>query len=151
MSSIDSKLQDAWRKWAEWGRVYAVGIIQNRLLSGQMVGVRTGQLREKIDKTSHLFPGKDGFVITPGTSYGQILQVGSSAHVAKPKRKEAMRFFISGQEIFAKSVRVPALLARPFLTAAEPLTKPGLQLKLNEFSQRALDVSFEDRQIQITL
>lgn len=164
---IESKLRDAFREWAQWGKDYAVGIIQDELLSGQMVGVRTGYLRRMVGDTAYVFPNREGFVISTGTVlwphgafYGQILHVGTTRHLVQPKQAKALQFFSSGQDLsrsgfqsatYVKSAIIPALAPRPFLDAAEPLVKPGLQAKIAQVSQKSIDVSFEDKQIEIVL
>ncbi len=81
-------------------------------LSGQVLRVRTGRLRQSI----HVPPVQKmpwGFLGTIGTNvkYAGIHEYGGTIVLPPiyPVKKQALHFFIGGKEIFAKSVRAHAI------------------------------------------
>lgn len=80
-------------------------------LSGPVLRVRTGRLRQSIHTTVEKMAG--GFLGKIGTNvkYAGIHEFGGTIIVPTiyPVKKKALRFFIGGQEIFAKKVKAHAI------------------------------------------
>ena len=72
----------------------------------------TGRLRAsitpKLTEENGIFQGLVGTNVLYATS----VEYGTQPHIIRPKTKKALRFFIGGQEVFAKFVRHPGSQAR---------------------------------------
>jgi phage gpG-like protein len=76
--------------------------------------VDTGRLRSSI---KHNVTG-DRATIETNVSYAPYVHDGTRPHVIRPRRRQALRFNVGGQTVFARIVNHPGTRARPFLVRA---------------------------------
>lgn len=100
----------------------AVGQLQNYIrfqkLSGQVLHVRTGNLRNAViaqEPTSDAFPIIGSVGVDRSAPYGQMQEFGTRPHVIEASRKKALRFVSGGQVVFARSVNHPGFPPHPFM------------------------------------
>ncbi len=93
--------------------------IRGEKLSGQVLNVRTGNLRNAIRAYP---PGGPEFPIvgTVGVDrsapYGEMQERGTRGpYEITPTRKKALMFMVGGERIFARHVMHPGLKTRPFM------------------------------------
>lgn len=96
----------------------------------QLVGVKTGNLRDHIVKTVVYFPGGAGGGTYPGVQvgfsgvpYGIFHHEGTVPHVIVPKRATVLAFQSGGRMVFAKRVQHPGTRANRFLINALPAAR----------------------------
>jgi hypothetical protein len=84
------------------------------LLSGQLVGRRSGNLSRSIfskmesETSAVVYVGKEA-------PYGKFVNDGTAAHVITAVNVKALHFYIGGREIFAKSVNHPGTKPTHFM------------------------------------
>ena len=81
-----------------------LGIVQNRKLSGEVLNVRSGALRDSVHQ--EVLSAPDGVFAVVGTDliYAAIHEYGG---IIVPQTAAALRFAIDGKWIFAKQVTMP--------------------------------------------
>lgn len=100
-----------------------VSYVQREKLRGQVLKRQSGFLAASIQ---HRVVGPHALRIGPGAIYGAAHEFGiplSDGNRIFPKRGKALRFFVNGQLVFAKSVR-QHVVKRPYLA-------PGITEYLN--------------------
>lgn len=73
---------------------------------------KTGNLRSSIQAEAT----SEKAVIGTNLEYARIHDIGGviPARIVRPKRAKALRFFVGGKAVFAKSVRMPQRKVRPY-------------------------------------
>jgi hypothetical protein len=111
---------------ALYKKVTALGLMLHakivRKLSGEVLNVRSGALRQSIFTPITTMSG-DTITTTTGSSgnvkYASIWETtGSAAHDIFPTKAKALHFIWGGQERFFKRVHIPAQAPRPFIKPA---------------------------------
>lgn len=92
--------------------------------AAQRAAVRSGKLKRSL-KTRFRASKCTGEVYTR-LPYAHIVEYGAKAHEVKPKRKKALRFYKNGKAIFAKRVKLPKFIARPYLKPAYDYISPDI-------------------------
>lgn len=82
--------------------------------------VDTGRLRASIGPAtySRTWTLRPRATIEVGVSYGKMVHDGTRPHVIRPVRKQALKFTVGGQTVYAKIVHHPGTRPRPFLDRA---------------------------------
>lgn len=76
--------------------------------------VDTGRLRASIKSTTTVYKS----TISTNVKYAKFVHDGTNPHIIRPVRRQALRFTVGGQVVFAKFVNHPGTRSRPFLTRA---------------------------------
>jgi hypothetical protein len=151
MATIRELFNKARLVWSTESMHHMVGVVREDFLSGQVLKVRTGNLRSRID--SAVLNTQDGFQIGTHVDYGVAWETGFTrpAMTIVPRRAKALRFEVGGQVLFRKRVNLPSksFAARPFLKPALDRELPYLQRTADEAFQVVLDNSFPNRVIVI--
>lgn len=97
--------------------------IKRDYLSGQVLHVRSGQLRNSIHhETALITNGVQERVYSAGVPYAAIQNYGghTSAHMIYPRTAQALAFTMGGRTVFAKAVHHPGsyIKARPYMEPA---------------------------------
>jgi len=107
---------------------FLAGYVKRQKLTGQVLRVRTGRLRNSI--TSKVEVKGNEVIGRVGTNveYGRIWELGGTipAYTIRPKRAMALKFEVAGDVVFCKRVYQPArqVKARPYL---QPSVKENMQ------------------------
>lgn len=81
--------------------------------------VDTGRLRASIKgRPSRTWTLRPQFTVSTNVDYAEMVQNGTRPHIIRPRTKQALKFNIGGQVVFAKVVHHPGTRARPFLDRA---------------------------------
>lgn len=81
--------------------------------------VDTGRLRASIKgKASRTWTLRPQFTVSSNVDYAPMVHDGTRPHIIRPRTKQALKFTIGGQVVFAKVVHHPGTRARPFLDRA---------------------------------
>ena len=92
--------------------------------ASQRAAVRSGALKKSL-KTRFKTAKCQGEVYTK-LPYAHIVEYGAKAHTIRVKNKQALRFFAGGKPAFARSVKVPKYMARPYLKPAYDYNAPNI-------------------------
>lgn len=86
-----------------------------RRASGDVLKVRSGHLRRTIGPPTvrETASGAAGELAVRAT-YAPSQEFGTRPYTIRARRAKALRFFVGGKAVFAKSVRHPGLRPRPF-------------------------------------
>lgn len=88
----------------------------------------TGRLRKSI-RWGFSAAKAEGTVYT-AVPYAHLVEFGSRAFTARPKRKKALMFENGGETAFAKKADVPARSAKPFMKPAYDCESPAIAAEL---------------------
>lgn len=81
--------------------------------------VDTGRLRASIrGRASRTWTLRPQFTVSTNVDYAPMVHDGTRPHTIRPWTKQALKFTIGGQVVFAKVVHHPGTRARPFLDRA---------------------------------
>lgn len=81
--------------------------------------VDTGRLRASIKgKASRTWTLRPQFTVSSNVDYAPMVHDGTRPHIIRPRTKQALKFTIGGQTVFARVVHHPGTRARPFLDRA---------------------------------
>lgn len=81
--------------------------------------VRTGRLRASIRaEPPRIFSLRGSVTIGSDLEYAAMVNDGTSPHIIRPRRAQALRFTVGGRVVYAKLVRHPGTRANPFLDRA---------------------------------
>lgn len=81
--------------------------------------VDTGRLRASIKgKASRTWTLRPQYTVSSNVDYAPMVHDGTRPHVIRPRTKQALKFTIGGQVVFARVVHHPGTRARPFLDRA---------------------------------
>lgn len=72
------------------------------------------------------------FTVGTNVDYAVMVHDGTRPHVIRPVRKQALKFTIGGQVVFAKVVHHPGTRARPFLDRALREETAGRNYRISE-------------------
>jgi len=86
-----------------------------RRVSGEVLKVRSGHLRRTVGPPTvqETAGGATGELVV-GAKYGPFQEYGTRPYKIVARRGKALRFFVGGKAVFAKSVNHPGLRPRPF-------------------------------------
>lgn len=81
--------------------------------------VDTGRLRASIrGRASRTWTLRPQFTVSTNVDYAPMVHDGTRPHTIRPRTKQALKFTVGGQVVFAKVVHHPGTRARPFLDRA---------------------------------
>lgn len=81
--------------------------------------VDTGRLRASIKgRASRTWTLRPQYTVSTNVDYASMVQNGTRPHIIRPRTKQALKFNVGGQVVFAKVVHHPGTRARPFLDRA---------------------------------
>ncbi|HEX5705617.1 MAG TPA: hypothetical protein VFX97_20615 [Pyrinomonadaceae bacterium] len=81
--------------------------------------VDTGRLRASIKgKANRTWTLRPQFTVSSNVDYAEMVHDGTRPHIIRPRTKQALKFTVGGQVVFAKVVHHPGTRARPFLDRA---------------------------------
>lgn len=81
--------------------------------------VDTGRLRASIrGSTSRTWTLRPQFTVSSNVDYAPMVHDGTRPHTIRPRTKQALKFTVGGQVVFARVVHHPGTRARPFLDRA---------------------------------
>lgn len=81
--------------------------------------VDTGRLRASIrGRASRTWTLRPQFTVSSNVDYASMVHDGTRPHTIRPRTKQALKFTVGGQVVFAKVVHHPGTRARPFLDRA---------------------------------
>ena len=81
--------------------------------------VDTGRLRASIKgRASRTWSLRPQFTVSSNVDYAPLVQDGTRPHIIRPRTRQALKFIVGGQVVFAKVVHHPGTRARPFLDRA---------------------------------
>lgn len=80
--------------------------------------VDTGLLRSRMQMRMLSTVGLVRGEVFNDTDYAMAVHDGSAAHTVRARRRQALRFRIGGQFVYARSARIPARRGRPFIFRA---------------------------------
>lgn len=81
--------------------------------------VDTGRLRASIKgRANRTWTLRPQFTVSSNVDYASMVQDGTRPHIIRPRTKQALKFTVGGQVVFAKVVHHPGTRARPFLDRA---------------------------------
>jgi phage gpG-like protein len=115
----------------------------SRKVSGDVLRVRSGHLRRSIGppKVAQTATGAEG-TLGAKAVYARIHEEGGmiKAHTVRPRHAKALRFFVGGQAIFARSARIPAIRMpkRPFMGPALTEAAPAARARLGRILEETL-------------
>jgi hypothetical protein len=92
--------------------------IRTQKLSGQVLHVRTGNLRNAVrayPPVSEDFPIQGTVAVDRSAPYGAMQEGGTRPHEIVPVRARALRFVSGGQTVFARRVQHPGFPPHPFM------------------------------------
>lgn len=115
--------------------------VRQEKLSGQVLNVRTGDLRRSIREQVIVNPGSVvGRVFSSSdVSYGKVHEFGGkSAYDIVPVKKKVLRFIVGGKVVFAQKVRHPPAKARPFMRPALQEMRGVIEAGLKEAIREGL-------------
>lgn len=95
--------------------------------------VDTGRLRASIrGQARRTWTLRPMFTVGTNVDYAEMVHDGTRPHVIRPTRKQALKFTIGGQVVFAKVVHHPGTRARPFLDRALREETAGRNYRISE-------------------
>lgn len=103
--------------------------IRSQKLSGQVLHVRTGNLRNSVNPyppDADTFPMQGRVSVDRTAPYGRMLELGTAAHEIVPTRAKALRFMMGGDLIFAMRVRHPGTRPMPFMVPSLTEKRPSI-------------------------
>lgn len=160
----------------EWGADAYLKIVADvkRNLSGRVLKRDSGRLINSIDLISK--PTDDGCIIGTNVAYGIAWEQGIRRHTISPAPgrpyaatkewgrkirwsgilpagdpRARLRFMVAGQEVFARSVTIPAQAPRKFLEPAIEMNRNELERNLANRVMRVLNQAFPDKTITINV
>ena|SRR3990167_1626456 len=145
--SLEAKLANAARLWAERGRLRVVNRIRDVYLAGKALKRRTGTAARSV--TSELLPDGDGFRVGTALNYLIAWEYGIRAHEIRARNAQALKFKINGVTLFRKRVFIPAQAARPSFKPALEDEEPYLRASAQELMFGVIVDHFPDRKIVI--
>jgi hypothetical protein len=81
--------------------------------------VDTGRLRASIrGQARRTWTLRPMFTVGTNVDYAVMVHDGTRPHIIRPRSKQALKFTIGGQVVFAKVVHHPGTRAKPFLDRA---------------------------------
>lgn len=81
--------------------------------------VDTGRLRASIrGRANRTWTLRPQFTVSTNVDYAPMVHDGTRPHTIRPRTKQALKFTVGGQVVFAKVVHHPGTRARPFLDRA---------------------------------
>lgn len=124
-------------------------LVKSQYLTGQVFKVQTGRLRASIsqgapDSRSRFesTSTESSYYVGTNVSYAEPLFYGHAAYEIRPKTAKALHFTIGGQDIFAKSVQMPANPGKNVLAMALMQYRPTIltqyELTLTRTAQRVM-------------
>lgn len=95
--------------------------------------VDTGRLRASIrGQARRTWTLRPMFTVGTNVDYAEMVHDGTRPHVIRPRTKQALKFTIGGQVVFAKVVNHPGTRARPFLDRALREETAGRNYRVSE-------------------
>lgn len=117
------------------------GLVKQKL-SGDVLKVRTGRLRRSIHYTLENTTNRSTAIVGTNVEYAAIHEFGGTipAHVIFPKNKQALKFMMGGQVVFAKRVNIPAVTMpqRSFLQSSLDQMMPEIKDTLTRTVNRVM-------------
>lgn len=95
--------------------------VKSQKLSGQVLHVRTGNLRRAVrayPPLTEAYPIRGDVAVDRAAPYGAMLEKGTDPHDIHPIRKKALKFMVGGDVVFAKVVHHPGTKPKPFMHPA---------------------------------
>lgn len=92
--------------------------------AAQRAAVRSGALKKSL-KTRFRATKCTGEVYTR-LPYAHIVEYGAKAHEIRPKTKKVLRFYKDGEAVFARRVKLPKFIAKPYLKPAYDYISPDI-------------------------
>lgn len=81
--------------------------------------VDTGRLRASIKgQASRTWTLRPQYTVSTNVDYASMVQDGTRPHIIRPRTRQALKFTVGGQVVFARVVHHPGTRARPFLDRA---------------------------------
>lgn len=114
-----------------------------RRASGEVLHVRSGHLRRSIGPPTvqETTAGAEGELAVTA-KYAPFQEYGTRPHRIVARRGKALRFFVGGKAVFARSVNHPGLRPRPFFGPSwdEIMTgPPAARMRLSTAIQRTIN------------
>lgn len=95
--------------------------------------VDTGRLRASIKgKASRTWTLRPQFTVSSNVDYAPMVHDGTRPHIIRPRTKQALKFKVGGQTVFAKVVHHPGTRARPFLDRALAEETAGRNYRISD-------------------
>lgn len=116
-----------------------VAYVQENLIDGQMLNVRTGHGRRSLlDTATQTSDQVAGTVATDSTyPYMAMLHEGTQPHVIRPVNARALAFMgREGKMVFLRSVNHPGTKARPYLTTGLEQRQRAIIAGLTEAAEK---------------
>lgn len=81
--------------------------------------VDTGRLRASIKgRASRTWSLRPQFTVSSNVDYASMVHDGTRPHIIRPRTRQALKFTVGGQVVYARVVHHPGTRARPFLDRA---------------------------------
>lgn len=95
--------------------------------------VDTGRLRASIrGQANRTWTLRPRFTVGTNVDYAEMVHDGTRPHEIRPRTKQALKFTIGGQVVFARVVHHPGTRARPFLDRALREETAGRNYRITE-------------------